>query len=210
MALLLVLLSSFVALARAQSLFHGTSIIIYPAAHSAYPGNSVFVAANFYSYVTPNGYVSFGWWLPATPSANHSHCSPAPDSYGWYEYTSSGHCSATGCRVHAINYAANDSSTPFIDEDYVATALDLGNGETGKLALSWFDRKGGAYAVGSRKVLSEEGADEGTAGDCRDAFRTLKGIERDRGLPLPFELNDPCLGSGRDTNGNQVVLGVEI
>ena len=46
---------------HALGLFHGTSIIVYPNTTSLWPGNSTFVAANFYCYYTPLGYLSFGW-----------------------------------------------------------------------------------------------------------------------------------------------------
>jgi len=49
--------------ANAQYIFHGTSIVIYPNATSEWPSDSKFVAANFYCYFTPLGYLSFGWYV---------------------------------------------------------------------------------------------------------------------------------------------------
>ncbi len=60
-SLLVSLLGTFSVSTKAQSLFHGTSIVLYPNATSAWPGDSTFVAANFYCYFTPTGYLSFGW-----------------------------------------------------------------------------------------------------------------------------------------------------
>lgn len=54
-------LLSLASLCAADFLFHGSSIVIYPSAVSVHPKDSKFVGANFFSYVTPTGYFSFGW-----------------------------------------------------------------------------------------------------------------------------------------------------
>lgn len=121
-----------------------------------------------------------------------SHCSAKPSQIDWFEYTSSGNCTALECRVHAVNYLVQDPARPSIDSDYVATALDLGNGDAGRLALSYFDKPLGGYAVGSRNVLSGDDVDAQTAQDCRDAFQTLNNIQKRWNIKLPFELENPC------------------
>jgi hypothetical protein len=195
-------------------IFHGTSIVLYPNASSSWPGNSTFVAANFYCYFTSSGYLSFGWyavgfsllkllaasihladnihqyrWLPAVPGSNHSHCNPGSSAYDWYEITTSSSCGEHGCQAHVLNYDAADSSTPAFEEDYRLAALDLGNGQLGRLGLSYFNRKGGGYAVGTRSVISESAAD---AEDCRKALQTFRLLQKDKGLKLSFELSDLC------------------
>jgi hypothetical protein len=60
-ALVVRLLGLFAICSNAQGLFHGTSIVLYPNATSIWPSDSTFVAANFYCYFTPVGYLSFGW-----------------------------------------------------------------------------------------------------------------------------------------------------
>ena len=131
-------------------------------------------------------------WLPATPGANNSHCVPRPSSYDWYEFTTRSSCGESGCRVHAINFLTSDSHKPFFEEDYVLAALELGNGKLGELGLSYFDKAGGGYAVGTRRTLNEDTTNPHTARDCHSAFLTLKDIEAERQLDLPFELKDVC------------------
>ena len=58
----LYLAAALITSANAQYIFHGTSVVIYPNVTSTWPSDSKFVAANFYCYFTPVGYVSFGWW----------------------------------------------------------------------------------------------------------------------------------------------------
>lgn len=71
-------------------------------------------------------------------------------------------------------------------------ALDLGNGKLGELGLSYFDKLGGGYAVGTRRTLNEDAASPQDTRDCHDAFLTFRDIQQERGLNLPFELADPC------------------
>lgn len=136
--------------------------------------------------------MSFGWWLSATPGSDHSHCSPHPSSYDWYEYTTSAKCSEGHCRVHAFNYNTSNTSAPYFEADYVLAALDLGNGRLGELGLSYFDKPGGAYAVGTRRTLDEDPADSQMVNDCHDAFHTLESIQRKYELSLPFDLENNC------------------
>lgn len=74
----------------------------------------------------------------------------------------------------------------------MATALDLGNGNGGRLALSYFDKPMGGYAVGSRNVLSGDNVDAQVAQDCHDAFETLTNIQMRWNIKLPFELKSQC------------------
>ncbi|EED21576.1 hypothetical protein TSTA_088120 [Talaromyces stipitatus ATCC 10500] len=192
---LLLLLTSRVPSVWAQVLFHGTSVIISPFNGSDHPRDSSFHTANFYCYATPTGYFSFGWWLPAKPGTDTSRCSPDAglDSIDWFEYTTSGGCGATTCKVHAVNYMLNNTRSPLIDVDYFAVSLDIANGEPhGQLALSYFDQPGGAYAVGSREILSGGISDHRQAKECELAFKTLSKIYAEYEAPLTFDLKDPC------------------
>lgn len=80
---------------------------------------------------------------------------------------------------------------PAIDNDYVFRALDLGNGERGQLALSYFNREGGGYAVGTRETLSKAHQSSKIEA-CHDTFRTLTRIQPRWNVPLQFELQNPC------------------
>ncbi|CAG8950777.1 hypothetical protein HYFRA_00002992 [Hymenoscyphus fraxineus] len=175
-----------------SQIFHGTSVVVYPNASTSWPGNSTFVAANFYCYFTSSGYVSFGWWLPAVPGGDHSHCKPGSSAYDWYEITTSSNCDNQGCRTHIKNFNASDSSKPAFEEDYRLAALDLGNGQLGRLGLSFFDREGGGYAVGTRRVLSEPDADTPDVEACLEALHTFRLLQKEHGLNLSFELSDIC------------------
>ena len=71
-------------------------------------------------------------------------------------------------------------------------ALDLGNGKLGELGLSYFDKAGGGYAVGTRRTLNEEHTTPQNNRDCQDAFLTFKDIQKERALELSFELTNAC------------------
>ena len=85
-------------------------------------------------------------------------------------------------------------------------ALDLGNGKLGELGLSYFDKAGGGYAVGTRRTLNEEHTSPQDSRDCQDAFLTFRDIQKERALELPFELTNPCQSSEMDKS--QKRLGV--
>lgn len=108
--------------------------------------------------------------------------------------------------MHAVNYAVQSPSKPSIDSDYVAKALDLGNGEAGQLALSYFDKPLGGYAIGSRNVLSGDDVDAPAARDCHDALVTLMNIQRRWNISLPFSIMYPCMDAG-DHGAFQYPLG---
>lgn len=71
-------------------------------------------------------------------------------------------------------------------------ALDLGNGKLGELGLSYFDKRGGGYAVGTRRTLNEEDASPQDTRDCHGAFATFQDLKQGRGLDLPFGLANAC------------------
>ena len=146
---------------------------------------------------------------------DHRHCKPNPKSYDWYEYSIAGDCSATECKVTVVNYDAGANSSaedaPAFQERYVARILDVGDGRLGDLALSYFDKPGGGFAVGTRRVLSpatgnavatggasEElsaafvtpGAKELQA--CHEAYGTFVKLQDARQIPLNFTLENPC------------------
>jgi hypothetical protein len=59
--LLTALLAAVLTSAQLNAIFHGTSIVIQADRNNPYPGNSTFIASNFFAYSTPAGYLSFGW-----------------------------------------------------------------------------------------------------------------------------------------------------
>ncbi|ORY58746.1 uncharacterized protein BCR38DRAFT_489105 [Pseudomassariella vexata] len=182
------------AAAAGPTLFQGNSVIITPSS-SQYPSDATFKTSNFYCYASEKGYLSFGWWLPAEPGRmNHTHCKPRSDSYDWYEYSIAGDCTLTECRVTAMNYRASDQDKPAFQEHYIARMLDVGDGTLGDLALSYFDRRDGAFAVGTRRVLGGVGASasEKETRACNDAFQTLSELQVERKLSLSFMLENPC------------------
>ncbi|KAL2039736.1 hypothetical protein N7G274_007595 [Stereocaulon virgatum] len=192
----LLLLCFIFTLANAQFLFHGTSIVIYPNATSRWPSDSTVVASNFYCYFNLNGYLSFGWWLPASPGTNTSHCTPRPSSYDWYEYTTTWNCSEGKCRAYAINFSTSNETKPYFEEEYVLSTTDVGNGKLGKFGLSYFDREGGGYAVGTKRILSDAAEGLQSVQDCEKAFKTLQEIKREKALSLSFDMVDICPSVG--------------
>ncbi|OKL62751.1 hypothetical protein UA08_01300 [Talaromyces atroroseus] len=175
-------------------LIHGTAVVISPDYKSTNPSMSEFSTANFYSYVTPQGYFSFGWWLPAIPGADTSHCSPRPEiqDIDWYEYTTTGSCNETSCEVHAVNYMLDNLGSPLLDVDYVARFLDIAEKEEaplGQLTLSYFNQPKGAFGVASHQMISNE---QRSSGDCHDAFHTLSKLRREFDVPLNFTFENPC------------------
>lgn len=204
---------------QALFLMHGYSVLIMPnSSHPTDPSASQVFTANFYSYATAHGYLSFGWWLPATNPANHSHCkpNPPPNGFDWFEY-STGECSATSCKVHCVNYGTKDAGNgtdygkPFLDDGYVVSFMDIGPGLDGKMHAGYFDKEGGGYAVGKMQVLSlptEVGGTVETVRACHQAYNTMVEIQKERQLPVLFKLQNPCprIPSGA---GSQMVLGLE-
>ena len=74
--------------------------------------------------------------------------------------------------------------------DYVVMGLDIGNGQYGKMALSYLDGEHGGYGVGTRQVLS---MDPALSTDCTAALNTFRGLVARRDIRIDFELNDPCV-----------------
>jgi len=146
-----------------------------------------------------------GWhdrWLPAVPGANYSHCDPGSSRFDWYEVTTTFTCNETGCRAHILNY--NASSELAFEDDYALSALDLGNGNLGQLGLSYFDKEGGGYAIGTRRVLSERASGRREVHECLKAIRTLQKLQTEQGLRLPFKLEDICPQD--DMNGTETTV----
>ena len=93
------------------------------------------------------------------------------------------------------NFQPSDAINPVFEADYRLAALDLGNGEMGRLGLSFFDEEGGAHAVGTRRVLSKVNADASDTEDCQEAFGSLSQIQRDKEVDLAFTMINPCAPS---------------
>ncbi|KAI4170607.1 MAG: hypothetical protein LQ343_004839 [Gyalolechia ehrenbergii] len=126
------------------------------------------------------------------PNTNTSHCNPRPETYDWYEYTTSWKCSETQCRAHTINWSTTNETQPYFEDEYVLSSIDIGNGKLGQFGVSYFDSKGGGYAIGTKRILSDETGDPEVVMDCKDAFRTLLEIQKDKNIDLPFDMVDIC------------------
>lgn len=109
--------------------------------------------------------------------------------------------------IGGSNSSAEDGGggAPAFQERYVARILDVGDGRLGDLALSYFDKPGGGFAVGTRRVLSptpaaaaggaREASATSTAAElkaCHDAFGTFVQLQDARQIPLNFTLENPC------------------
>ncbi|KAK3290155.1 uncharacterized protein B0H64DRAFT_453125 [Chaetomium fimeti] len=96
-----------VASAEQPVLFHGTSVVILPSNGTSSPSKSTLKAANFYCYMTDQGYFSFGWWVNPSPAANTSHCTPDSPNYHWYEFATLQGCDsgAGTCEFSTQNIA---------------------------------------------------------------------------------------------------------
>ncbi|KAI0837757.1 hypothetical protein F5Y06DRAFT_63792 [Hypoxylon sp. FL0890] len=181
------------------TIFQGNSIIMTPSSSSRYPGDAHFRASNFYCYATAQGYLSFGWWLSGDArKIDHGRCGARPQSFDWFEYSIEGDCTLAECKVTAVNYHMSAPDKPAFKERYVARMLDVGAGDLGNLALSYFDKEGGGFAVGTRRVLSGhvEGGSATDAKECNEAFQTLTELQKERNLSLNFTLENPCTSQG--------------
>ncbi|KAK6359048.1 hypothetical protein TWF696_000219 [Orbilia brochopaga] len=194
---------SALAVADAQLLFHGTSVMIKPL-KGRYPSNAKYETANFYCYFSLEHlqYVSFGWFLGGNPEdIDHSKCHARPESYDWWEYSTSANCTSDGkqCRVHAMNFLTEHPSEPFIDDEYVVLQpFAIGHSASETLYVSYFDRPGGAHAVGSRKILEGK--------ECSDAFKTIKTVAEEKNVPLGFNFTNPCGGTMNMGTSSQKIL----
>lgn len=95
-----------------------------------------------------------------------------------------------------------------MDVDYVAGLVDVGRGNMGNLAVSYFDKNYGGFGIGTRRFLSEteEDMDDDDIEECHAAYRTLVQLQKKHKIPLAFELKNPC--PRRFTSGdNQYPLG---
>jgi len=204
----------------------GTSIVILPDAANPSPRNSSFLASNFFSYSsTQDGYLSYGWWLPAGMSTNTSHCRPDNDSFHWVEFAA-GSCdwAAGQCVYHITNVPRRKPKgvhPPPIPEGkavrYVVKPLHIGNGEYGDMALSYADGEAiKAYGIGTRQILSGRGdpGDEKEREQCRRVVRTVKAVVEEYKPKLGFAIQERvCEGDagGEDLigelGGEQKVIG---
>lgn len=78
------------------------------------------------------------------------------------------------------------------------STIDIGNGRLGKFGLSYFDKKEGGYAVGTKRILSDAAAASQERQDCKDALKTLMEIKDEKRPSSPFDMDDICqCSSGR-------------
>ncbi|KAI9370354.1 hypothetical protein BJX61DRAFT_544726 [Aspergillus egyptiacus] len=170
-------------------LFNGAVVFNYPSWSTQHPRDSVLEGANFYCYATDQGYLTFGWWLQASPDTDHSHCRPDSTNYTYYEFSDKRHdCNEQGCKANVLNYWAANSTLRF-EADYVFRDATVGPPELGTLSTFYRDEEQGPSAVGTRRVLSYS---QSTASDCCKALKTLRGVKEKYNLTLDFELKDIC------------------
>jgi hypothetical protein len=51
-------------LCQSQSLiFHGSTVLIQPSKTTHHPADATYDSINFYCYLGPSGYFSFGWYI---------------------------------------------------------------------------------------------------------------------------------------------------
>ncbi|PLB45026.1 hypothetical protein P170DRAFT_479554 [Aspergillus steynii IBT 23096] len=171
-------------------LFNGAALINHPNWTSQHPRDSTLEGANFFSYVTDKGYLSFGWWLKPSSDTDYSHCKPDSSDFMWYEWSDKMYgCDDEGCKAHVVNYLVANNSEPSFETDYVFGVANLAAPELGSLSKSYFDEKQGASAVATRHVLSTAAT---TASDCCKALKTLRGVQNKYKIKLDFELVDIC------------------
>ncbi|KAL3476231.1 hypothetical protein BJX99DRAFT_247062 [Aspergillus californicus] len=168
--------------------FNGVAVFNYPNWNTQQPRDRTLEGENFFCYATDKGYLSFGWWLDASPETNFSHCRPDSPNFIWYEYSEKIECTETGCKAHVVNYWAANNSLKF-ETDYVFGDANLALPELGTLSTFYRDEEQGPSAVGTRRVLSSTSS---TASDCCKALKTLRGIKDKYKLRLGFDLSDIC------------------
>ncbi|KAL9035045.1 MAG: hypothetical protein Q9180_005068 [Flavoplaca navasiana] len=194
-------------------LFHGTSVVIFPSHETPSPANSTLQAANFFCYMTDQGYFSFGWSVFPSGHGNTSHCRPDSNSYHWYEYAARESCDEdTGtCLYRTQNVPVRQPShadpLPFPARplNYIIRPLDVGNYEYGQMAVSYIDDgQVMVYGVGTRQIL---GAATQTDEDCKKAYATLEHIHELHRPKLAFELQDPCVSRSDAQEWNSITQG---
>lgn len=67
----------------------------------------------------------------------------------------------------------------------------------GELGLSYFDKAGGGYAVGTRRTLNDRDASPQVMSDCQDALQTFQDVKKKYKLDLPFDLENVCPTSNK-------------
>ncbi|KAF1846588.1 uncharacterized protein K460DRAFT_395950 [Cucurbitaria berberidis CBS 394.84] len=181
-------------------IFHGTSVIIQPSTGATSPANSTITTANFFCYMTNQGYISFGWWVSPSLNSNTSHYKADSDAYHWYEYSKLDTCDqdAGTCTFLTQNFLVRNSADDGVDPlpfpsrplTYVVRPLDIGNGDYGRIAQSYIDDgQLQVYAVGTRQLLSGEQVE---SDECRKALGTLQRVQKLYEPKLGFEIVDTC------------------
>ena len=111
-----------------------------------------------------------------------------------------------------LNFKPSSPEAPDLEEDYVVSFVDAGNGPRGQFGLGYFDKQGGTYAVGTRRILSDESASRQDDADCNAAYENLVEMKQRYNLSTAFEMKNPCpqkaqgVIAGSATQG-QIVLG---
>ncbi|KAI8962425.1 hypothetical protein F5Y11DRAFT_194135 [Daldinia sp. FL1419] len=194
---LLLLTSAAYAQAVSASLFHGTSVVIRPNSEAPSPANSTILAANFFCYMSNEGYFSFGWWVPASLDGDTTHCAPDSQEYHWYESAEKIYCdeNAGTCQYRTQNFLVRppgghtEHPFPVRPLRYFIRLLDLGNGEQGRIAQSYIDDgEVQVYAVGTRQTLSSGYHNS----DCLKALQTLRKTQELYKPRLNFSIRDIC------------------
>ncbi|KAF8242158.1 hypothetical protein K440DRAFT_664953 [Wilcoxina mikolae CBS 423.85] len=190
-----------------NTVIHGSTVVIYPSNSTSafHPGEARLDTINFYCYVGPTGYFSFGWYLGGDPQTlDSSRCTPDATRYDWYEYANPNpglDCTDDflKCRTHSVGYYAGwdgKPDRPMVDYDYKIFGFQIGgNNPAESLWTSYYDQVGGMMAVGVRRPTTKD--------ECEAAYKTLLKVYDDKKPPIDFDLTYPCGGEayGEVKNG---------
>lgn len=78
--------------------------------------------------------------------------------------------------------------------EYTIRPTDLGNGDFGRIAVSWIDDGDlRVYGVGTREILSGDGN-----GNCGKALRTLRQVVKEYSPEIGFTIEDVCAGGNEN------------
>ncbi|KAI1442946.1 hypothetical protein F5Y02DRAFT_395011 [Annulohypoxylon stygium] len=188
-------------------IFHGTSVFTIPSDDVSPLVSDAKRATNFFSYMTEEGYFSFGWWVSADAENDTLHYQPDSNSFHWLELAETQSCDEeTGnCLYRVQNISIrkpNDVDLlgfSGISVEYVIQPPISRNKETARVALTYVDGDGTrTQGIGTRQNLS---GGNHTARECQGALRTLKRYYEIYDIDLGFGIRNICKqdrGTGYD------------
>ncbi|KAL3443358.1 hypothetical protein BJX65DRAFT_320600 [Aspergillus insuetus] len=168
--------------------FDGVAVFNYPNWNTQDTRDRTLEGENFFCYATEKGYLSFGWWLDASPETDYSHCHADSVDYICYEYSEKIECTEMGCKAHIRNYWAGNNTLK-VETDYVFRDSSLARPELGNLSTFYRDEEQGPSAVGTRRVLSSSPS---TILECCQALKAFRKVRDRHNLELGFDFEDIC------------------